>query len=178
MRNGVFVTFFAAMLLVAFAPRPHARPGALRVQTAWLAERESAVGDWEAVRAPLRAGDELQLTVRSDEDANVYVISESEGRRAVIFPRDDVSPRVRAGWSYALPGPHRTWRLDGAEHDRFYLVAARRPLGDPLAALASPDSTIAGAPDLPLPLRDGRPGAAAARVATAPEIVVDAFDAR
>jgi hypothetical protein len=34
------------------------------------------------------------------------------------------------------------------------------------------------AADLTLPLRDGRPGAALARALSAPDVVVDTFDAR
>ena len=160
-----------------------AQHGGWRVRTAWLAQRESAIGDWDAVRPPLREGDELQLTVLSSQDACVYLF---DGERRQIFPTEappDAPPslaRIRAGWPYALPGPHRTWRLDGAAHDRIYLVAARHPLADPARMLGASGPTVtepAGA--LELPLRDGRSGAAPARTLISDgEVMVDVFEAR
>jgi hypothetical protein len=187
--------FGASLLAMAALSLPSARTVAtpasaavtvdgLVVRAAWLAQRETALGDWEAVAPPLRSGDELSLTVRADEDAFVYVLAESEGERRVLFPPPG-SPRelarVRAGWQYAVPARHLTWRLDGAAHDRFTLVAARHPLADPFAAAASPPggrTAIRPASDVELPLRDGRAGTAPARVLAAPEVVVEEFVAR
>lgn len=186
MRNGIFALFAAAMLTVTLAPRgPRASHAAvqqkvdgLRVRVAWLAERESALGDWESVRPPLRPGDELQLTVLAAEDVCVYLY---DGRHQQVFPPPD-APRTRAcirgSWPYALPGPHQTWRLDAAEHDSFHLVAARRPLDDPAALIDGSGTTAQPAPDLELPLHDGRRGAAAVRVLTSADVIVDRYDAR
>ena len=168
MRNGLTVSFSAAMLVVTLAPRRHG--GDFRVQTAWLAQRESALGDWESVRPPLREGDELQLTLLTSHDAVVQVLDQ-DGR--AILP----ASHVRAHSSYALPGPHQTWRLDGAAHDRLYLVTSRHPLAEPARAL-SRITTPTEAPGQSLPLRDGRPGHAVTRVLSSDEVVVDAFDAR
>jgi hypothetical protein len=166
-----------------------AAPNALVVHAAWLAQRESAVGDWDAVRPPLREGDELQLTVRADEDAWVYVVGESDGQRHLLFPGDDESPslaRVRAGWAYAVPARDRTWRLDDARHDRFWLIVARHPLAHVAATLGGALDRAAGGgrtvarpePDVELPLRDGRPGTAEARSLAADALIVAEFTAR
>ncbi len=191
MRNALFAIFSTAMLSVTLAPRrapataPPSRASSKmtasgwQLQAAWLAQRESAVGDWESVKPPLRDGDELQLTVLASADAFVYVLDEN---RRQLFPPPNAAPslaKISAHWPYAIPATHQSWRLDGAEHDRFYLVAARHPLADPLATLEPARSTLAvAAPDLELPLRDGRHGAASTRVLMSEEVIVDYFDAR
>ena len=181
MRDGVFAVFGVAMLTVTFAPRPpHAatqQKTVFTVQAAWLAERESALGDWESVTPPLREGDELQLTVRASEDACVYVLTEMG---TPLFPPPGAPPSracLRAGWPYAIPGPHQTWRLDGGAHDRIFLVASRHPLADPADQLGHRTPAQA-APDLPLPLRDGRVGAARVHVLSEDGVIVDHYDAR
>ncbi|HZS41892.1 MAG TPA: hypothetical protein VFF06_33915 [Polyangia bacterium] len=195
LKNVVFASSLGALLAVAW-PGLRARrgeparaaaldgDGGLTVHAAWLAQRESAMGDWQSVAPPLRSGDELQLVVRADEEAYVYVLAESEGARRVLFPPADAAPslaRARAGWQYSLPARHLTWRLDGAAHDRFTLVVARHALADPLAVAASPPggrTAIRPASDLELPLRDGRTGLATARSLAAAEVVVEDFIAR
>jgi hypothetical protein len=178
MRDGLLAAFSAAMLVVTLAPRPLPRspapdPG-LNLRVAWLAQRESAVGDWQAVKPPLREGDELQLTVLADADAWIYVLDAAGGQ---LFPPPGVSPCVQAGWPYAIPGGHRTWRLDEAAHDVFFVVAARHPIADPRAALATTTQATAE-PDLLLPLRDGRHGAASTRTLRSTGVAVDRFEAR
>src|SRR3954453_3842850 len=106
MGNGIFAAFASAILVVAFAPRQ--KIGKWEVRVAWLAERESALGDWQAVRPPLREGDELQLSLLSSEDACVYVLDDS---RAEIFSHCG----LHAHWPYAIPGSNTYWSLDGAE---------------------------------------------------------------
>ena len=179
MRDGLFISFLTAMSVVTLTPRarPPLRPSSeWTVQTSWLAQRESAIGDWDAVRPPLREGDELQLTVLSSEAANIYVLDEDGHRIFPGAPPQRVS--VRAGWPYAVPGPHLTWRLDGSAHDVLYLVAARHPLDDPAAALKGGASPAQSAPDLELPLRDGKPGSAPARLLHGDGVLVDVYRAR
>jgi hypothetical protein len=159
----------------------------LHVQAAWLAQRESAVGDWVAVAPPLERGDEVQLTVRAEEDAWIYVLSMPDGSDGsgpqVIFPPPGAPPsqnQLRAGWQYGVPAPHESWRLDGARHDRLVLIASRRPLPDPIAAVARVAGRTHrrdGAP-LTLPLRDGRAGRAPIRLLDGDDAVADTYDAR
>jgi hypothetical protein len=187
MRDGLFAAFSAAILVVTLAPRsfPPRSPALaaasdpeLNVRVAWLAQRESAVGDWEAVTPPLREGDELQLTVLADADAWVYVL---DGAGRQLFPPPGVSPGIQASWPYAIPGGHRTWRLDEAAHDVFFLVAARHPIADPRATLSTTlpaTQATRSEPDLLLPLRDGRHGAALTRRLRTGGVAVDRFDAR
>lgn len=182
MRNALFAIFSTGILLTALAPRRQAPANSLRVQAAWLAERESAYGDWSAVRAPLLPGDEVQLTVYAAENANLYVIADSDGERRQIFPPPNGAPalsRLRAGWNYGLPGRNQTWRIDGkGTHDTLFLVAARHALADPIAALAHDETVTRGGATLEVPLRDGRIGSAEVRMLAADDIVVDRFVAR
>jgi hypothetical protein len=195
MRDGIFAAFLAAMSVATLAPRPRPHPPTLQapgslspsaarrspewtLQASWLAQRESALGDWDAVRPPLREGDEIQLTVLTSEEANVYVL---DGEARQIFPPPGAGPsmaRVRAGWPYAIPGLPRTWRLDGAEHDTFFLVAARHPLADPAAALKAGESPFQPAPALEAPLRDGKRGLSPARLLRGDGVLVDSYRAR
>lgn len=111
MRDGLFAAFISAMLVVSLAPRhravatpivkPHFFESELRVQVAWLGQRESAFGDWESVKPPLREGDELQLTVLLSENACVYVF-DGDGRQ--LFPPPGLPPALHANWPYAIPG--------------------------------------------------------------------------
>jgi hypothetical protein len=169
MRDGLSIAFVSAMVVVALAPREKKANG-LQVQTAWLAQRESALGDWESVRAPLREGDELQLTVSSSEDAFIYVL---DREKHVLLGES----RARAHWQYAIPGPHVTWRLDGAAHDRMYVIASRHRLTDPVSELSRASHSSNGS-DLELPLRDGRIGSAITHIASGGEVVVDRYDLR
>jgi hypothetical protein len=184
MRDGLTLFFSTAMLVVTMAPRPHSplpsprAKGSFELQAAWLAQRESAIGDWESVKTPLREGDELQLTVLASEDACVYVF---DGAGRQLFPAPDAAPemaRVRAHWPYALPGRHRTWRLDDADHDHFFLVASRHPLYNPWSMVSRAHGSSRPGTDLTLPLRDGRPGAAAVRVLDGEDLLFDEFVAR
>jgi hypothetical protein len=175
LHNGLFAACTAAMLVVALAPRAQpSHVGDLQLQVAWLAQRESALGDWEAVQPPLREGDELQLTVLSSEDACIYVL---DGKGQQLFPPPGMPPRVQGHWPYAIPGTHRTWRLDHADHDQLYLVAARHPLDHPAAHLHD-SSSVESQADLILPLRDGRRGAAVTHVVHGTETLTDVFVAR
>jgi hypothetical protein len=178
MRDGLTAAFFAAMLVVTLAPRhrpppPAAREDGWSLQVAWLAQRESAVGDWEAVHPPLREGDELQLTVLASDDVCVYVL-DGQGHR--LFPAPEAAASIQGRWPYAMPGPHRTWRLDGADHDDFFVVAARHPIANP-ASYTTPTASTAVA-DLILPLRDGRRGGAVTRRLQSDGVIVDHFSAR
>lgn len=178
-RDGVWIGFAVAVglavaLLRGGAALPSVPSPGVRLRVAWLAQRESAVGDWQAVDPPLTTGDEVSLSLRSEEDAWLYVASiGDEGRRVVS------RSRVRAGWQYAVPGPGVGWRLDGGRHDRLALIASRHPLADPLGSLGEVAWTRAGRETpLELPLRDGRMGRARSRLVTAEEIAVDLLDLR
>jgi hypothetical protein len=168
MRDGLALALVSAMLVVTLAPRE--RENGLRVRTAWLAQRESALGDWESVRPPLREGDELQLTLSSSEDAWIYVL---DGEKRTLLDES----RARAHWQYAIPGPHSSFRLDAAAHDHLYVIASRRPLRNPGGELLRASRTSSDG-DLELPLRDGRIGRAASRMSIGGDVVIDRYDLR
>jgi hypothetical protein len=129
-----------------------ARPSpTLHVVLSAIGEKEAEDGRWAGVEllarepAPL---DRFQLTIRPDQDAQVELYALTPTGTQRIFPLQGHDGRLRADTTYALPGPHGFYELDGPVRLR---LTVRR-----VGSEASPAAPlIEGEQLVRLPLSDG-----------------------
>ena len=130
--------------------RPAARP--LHVVISAIGEKESDDGQWSGVDlltatdAPI---DRFQLTLRPDQDAQVQLDAVSPSGSQRIFPLAGHDGTLRADTSYALPGPHGFYELDGEVRLRLTIRRAGTARPPTLAPL------VEGQREIRLPLSDG-----------------------
>lgn len=117
----------------------------VRVAAGWVATREMPNGSWKPLVSgeDLRAGDRLQLSLRTVDPADLVVLHiEADGDvRRLHPPPGGVVETTEPDTYYALPSPTTWYAIDHIEHgDRLVVVAARPGSGkDWVGELSSSD---------------------------------------
>jgi hypothetical protein len=120
-------------------------------------------GDWvvvDSMRDPrVRTGDQLQIHVRCNRRATVYVFNWSEGDEQLVrlFPRAPGDPPViDDGQEIVLPAPDRFFRFHGAPGlEHFFFVAGDGSLTDVAQLATATPSTARATSELPALLTRG-----------------------
>lgn len=121
-----------------------------------MGENEGVDGSWRGVDllvSPETPVQRLQLTVRPDRTARVYVDAISPEGTMRLFPQGLQSPLLARGRAYALPGPQTFYELSGSARVRLTVV----PIGAE-GEVAHPAESVAGLENvgpMTYPLTDG-----------------------
>lgn len=171
---SLVATCAATTLLIFLPDRPAVRAAParppLRLELSLLSQRETPEGSWRQLGPtegrPLKQGDELQITIQVRAPAHLLVATAAGNTIQLLYPLPGQTGAIRKDWAYALPGPSKTYVMDG-EPTRLLVAISRDPLPadrqgrvDMLRAVRRrPGQTVQGAdaPPVQLHLRDGAP---------------------
>jgi hypothetical protein len=116
--TGRIAQLLCAGLMIAASQRHPHGPGKVDLKVSLLGERERPDGSWEGSDLLAAHGahpSRFQLTVQPERDVRVALFARlPDGTRQQLFPAPGKSGVLGHGQSYALPGPHAFFELEGS----------------------------------------------------------------